>query len=52
MNSSQLAMSSSLADSRLPTPVTRLFSSRSLPTSGVKSLSPETITKLSTCSRL
>ncbi len=51
MNSSQLAMSNSLELSRLPTPITRLLSSRSLPTSGVKSLSPETITKLSRCSR-
>ena len=52
MNSSQFAISSSLADSRLPTPITRLLSSRSLPTSGVKSLSPDTMTKVLTCSRL
>ena len=46
-------MSSGLADdSSRPTPMTRLLSSRSFPTSGVKSLSPDTMTKLSTCWRL
>ena len=49
MNSSQLSISRSLVELFTPKPMTRLLFSRSFETSGEKSLSPDTITKMSTC---
>ena len=48
MNSSQLAISRSEVEFFTPTPITVLLFSRSLDTSGEKSESPLTITKVST----
>jgi hypothetical protein len=52
MNSSQAGGSIADVEPFSPTPMTRLFSSRSLPTSGVKSESPDTITNVETKSRV
>ena len=49
MNSSQLSMSRSPLEFFTPMPMTRLPFSRSFPTNGEKSLSPEMMTKTSTC---
>jgi len=49
MNSSQFSISRSLELFFTPSPITRLLFSRSLLTSGEKSLSPDTITNTSTC---
>ena len=48
MNSSQALMSRRDVLPRVPTPMTDLFSSLSLSTSGVKSESPDTMTNVST----
>ena len=49
MNSSQLLISRSELEFFTPTPITVFAFSRSLDTSGEKSESPLTITKVSTC---
>jgi hypothetical protein len=49
MNSSQLLMKMSPVEFFTPTPMTVLLFSRSLLTSGEKSESPLTMTKVSTC---
>ena len=49
MNSSQFAISRSEVELFTPTPITILLFSRSLLTSGEKSESPLTTTKVSTC---
>jgi len=50
MNSSQLSLRSTEVEPFIPRPMTRLPFSFSLETSGEKSLSPDTITKVSMCS--
>ena len=50
MNSSQLFISRSEVELLTPTPITDFAFSRSLLTSGEKSESPETMTKVSMCS--
>jgi hypothetical protein len=50
MNSSQPLMRRSEVDCLTPQPITNLLFSRSFDTSGEKSESPLTITKVSTCS--
>ena len=52
MNSSQAGGSIAEVEPFRPTPMTRLLSSRSLLTSGVKSESPDTMTKVETKSRV
>jgi hypothetical protein len=52
MNSSHAGGSIAEVEPLSPTPMTRLLSSRSLLTSGVKSESPDTITKVDTKSRV
>ena len=52
MNSSQALASSDEVDAFMPSPITCLPFSLSLATSGEKSLSPETTTKVSMCSLL